>query len=34
LKETFGFEADVCAEKPSPEGIAEGIRRFMDGRGV
>jgi uroporphyrinogen-III synthase len=33
LKETFGFEADVCAEKPSPEGIAEGIKMFMDGRG-
>ncbi|GLI75871.1 uroporphyrinogen-III synthase [Penicillium ochrochloron] len=33
LKETFGFEADVCAEKPSPEGIAEGIKRFMDVRG-
>ncbi|KAJ5905158.1 uncharacterized protein N7473_002074 [Penicillium subrubescens] len=33
LRETFGFEADVCAEKPSPEGIAEGIRRFMDARG-
>lgn len=33
LRETFGFEADVCADKPSPEGIAEGIRRFMDARG-
>ncbi|KAJ5659872.1 hypothetical protein N7507_006323 [Penicillium longicatenatum] len=22
--------ADVCAEKPSPEGVLEGIRKFMD----
>lgn len=33
LRERFGFEADVCAERPSPEGIAEGIRRFVDGSG-
>jgi uroporphyrinogen-III synthase len=32
LKETFGFEADVCAERPSAEGIAEGIGRFMEAR--
>lgn len=25
----LGVEADVCAEKPSPEGVGEGIRRFM-----
>ncbi|KAJ6090266.1 Tetrapyrrole biosynthesis uroporphyrinogen III synthase [Penicillium sp. IBT 16267x] len=30
LRNRFGFEADVCAEKPSPEGVIEGIRRFMD----
>lgn len=30
LSSTFGFEADVCAEKPSPEGVVEGIRRFME----
>ncbi|KAJ5564464.1 Tetrapyrrole biosynthesis uroporphyrinogen III synthase [Penicillium frequentans] len=30
LRNTFGFEADVCAEKPSPEGVVEGIRRFME----
>lgn len=29
LKETFGFEPDVCAAKPSPEGIEAGIREFM-----
>jgi uroporphyrinogen-III synthase len=26
LKDEFGFSPDVCASKPSPEGIAEGIR--------
>lgn len=26
----FGFTPDVCAEKPSPEGIAEGIRAFLE----
>lgn len=30
LRRTFGFEADVCAEKPSPEGVGKGIRKFMD----
>ncbi|CAG8025402.1 unnamed protein product [Penicillium olsonii] len=29
LRDEFGFEADVCAEKPSPEGVLEGIERFM-----
>jgi uroporphyrinogen-III synthase len=29
LKE-FGFEPDVCADKPSPEGIADGIRAFEE----
>ena len=28
LRDTFGFEPDVCAEKPSPEGILEGIQSF------
>jgi uroporphyrinogen-III synthase len=28
LQDEFGFTPDVCAEKPSPEGIAEGIRAF------
>ncbi|KAJ5679773.1 hypothetical protein N7462_008017 [Penicillium macrosclerotiorum] len=32
LRAEFGVEADVCAEKPSPEGVGEGIRRFMEGR--
>ncbi|RJE17788.1 Uroporphyrinogen-III synthase [Aspergillus sclerotialis] len=26
----YGFEADVCAEKPSPEGLWGGISRVMD----
>ncbi|KAJ5779760.1 Tetrapyrrole biosynthesis uroporphyrinogen III synthase [Penicillium paradoxum] len=29
LREKFGFEAHVCAPKPSPEGILEGIEKFM-----
>ncbi|MCJ1287238.1 hypothetical protein MMC26_006586 [Xylographa opegraphella] len=29
LLEEFGFRVDVCAERPSPEGLAEGIARFM-----
>lgn len=28
LVEQFGFEPDVCAEKPSPEGVGEGIAKF------
>ena len=27
LQTQFGFEPDVCAEKPSPEGVGEGILR-------
>ncbi|GLA59998.1 hypothetical protein AtubIFM54640_011423 [Aspergillus tubingensis] len=30
LRREFGFEADVCAERPSPEGVGEGIERFMN----
>jgi uroporphyrinogen-III synthase len=30
LLEQFGFEPDVCAEKPSPEGVAEGIIKFKN----
>ncbi|KAJ6016061.1 Tetrapyrrole biosynthesis uroporphyrinogen III synthase [Penicillium herquei] len=29
LRNKFAFEADVCAEKPSPDGIVEGIQSFM-----
>ncbi|KAG8163059.1 hypothetical protein KVR01_007537 [Diaporthe batatas] len=29
LQKTFGLDPDVCAEKPSPEGVLEGIRDFM-----
>ncbi|OQE43626.1 hypothetical protein PENCOP_c003G07767 [Penicillium coprophilum] len=29
LREKFGFEAHVCAPKPSPEGVLEGIEAFM-----
>ncbi|QSZ31347.1 hypothetical protein DSL72_000910 [Monilinia vaccinii-corymbosi] len=30
LRNTFDYEPDVCAEKPSPEGIIEGISKFLD----
>jgi uroporphyrinogen-III synthase len=30
LKKEFGFEADVCAEKPSPEGVGEGVKNFLN----
>jgi uroporphyrinogen-III synthase len=30
LRSEFGFEAHVCAPKPSPEGVAEGIEKFMN----
>ncbi|KAM0551965.1 hypothetical protein ACHAPJ_008073 [Fusarium lateritium] len=26
---SFGFEPDVCAESPTPEGVLEGIQDFM-----
>lgn len=29
LRKTFGFEPDVCASKPSPEGIGQGIEKFL-----
>ncbi|MCJ1444852.1 MAG: hypothetical protein MMC23_005355 [Stictis urceolatum] len=31
LRERFGFEVDVCAEKPSPDGVRRGIEEFMVG---
>ncbi|KAJ5941919.1 Tetrapyrrole biosynthesis uroporphyrinogen III synthase [Penicillium verrucosum] len=31
LREKFGFEAHVCAPKPSPEGVLEGIEKFRSG---
>ncbi|MCJ1250285.1 hypothetical protein MMC30_007511 [Trapelia coarctata] len=33
MVEEHGWEVDVCAEKPSPEGLGEGIERFMQERG-
>ncbi|KAI1763704.1 tetrapyrrole biosynthesis, uroporphyrinogen III synthase [Hypoxylon sp. FL1150] len=29
LKRTFDYEPDVCAEKPSPEGVWQGITEFI-----
>lgn len=28
LRKTFDFEPDVCSEKPSPEGVLAGIKKF------
>ncbi|TVY23758.1 Uroporphyrinogen-III synthase [Lachnellula hyalina] len=32
LQTTFDFEPDVCAEKPSPEGVEAGIESFLKER--
>jgi uroporphyrinogen-III synthase len=32
LQNKFGFEPDVCAEKPSPEGVEVGIEKFLKER--
>jgi len=29
LRSKFGFEPDVCASKPSPAGVEEGIRQYL-----
>lgn len=34
LEEEFGFTVDVVAERPSPEGVREGIEAFMRRRGL
>ncbi|KAL8869566.1 MAG: hypothetical protein Q9174_004176 [Haloplaca sp. 1 TL-2023] len=34
MKTTFGFDVDVCAEKPSPEGVKEGVEYFMRSKGL
>jgi uroporphyrinogen-III synthase len=33
LHTEFAFEADVCAETPSPEGVGEGVLAFLRERG-
>ena len=34
MKTTFGFDVDVCAEKPSPEDVKEGVEHFMRSEGL
>lgn len=34
LKRKFGFDADVCAAKPSPEGVGGGVRQFLAAKGL
>jgi uroporphyrinogen-III synthase len=34
LRDRFGFEPDVVAEKPSPDGIGKGITDFLKGKNI
>ena len=34
LVKEFGFHPEVCASKPSPEGLAESIARFMQSKTI
>ena len=34
LNTTFGFETDVCAERPSPQGVRDGIVEFLREKGI
>jgi uroporphyrinogen-III synthase len=34
LRDKFGFEPDVCAKKPSPEGLGKGVREFLVEKGL
>lgn len=34
LRDTFGVEPDVCAEKPSPEGLRRGVEAFLREKNV
>ncbi|KAL6252340.1 uroporphyrinogen-III synthase [Rhinocladiella similis] len=34
LKKKYGFDADVCAEKPSPQGVGDGLRAFLQSKGI
>ncbi|KAL9608965.1 MAG: hypothetical protein Q9167_006232 [Letrouitia subvulpina] len=33
MRKNFGFEVDVCAAKPNPEGVSKGIEQFMQKKG-
>lgn len=34
LKREFSLEPDVCAAKPSPDGVADGIAKFEEAHGI
>lgn len=34
LKDTFGFDTDACASKPTPQGVGDAIRAFLSDRGL
>lgn len=29
LKDQFGFDADICASKPTPQGVSDGVLAFL-----
>ncbi|KIW11534.1 hypothetical protein PV08_10835 [Exophiala spinifera] len=34
LKNKYGFDADVCAEKPSPQGVGEALIAFLQSKNI
>jgi uroporphyrinogen-III synthase len=32
LKNTFNYEPDVCADRPSPEGVIDGMKKFLENK--
>lgn len=34
LKNNYGVEVEVCAETPTPEGVKDGIEKFMKEHGI
>jgi uroporphyrinogen-III synthase len=34
LRQKFGFEADVCAAKPTPQGVGDGLSQFLREQGL
>ncbi|OAP58524.1 hypothetical protein AYL99_07614 [Fonsecaea erecta] len=34
LRSKYGFDPDVCAAKPSPEGVGKGLMEFLEKKGL
>jgi uroporphyrinogen-III synthase len=34
MRKQFNFEADICAETPSPEGVGKGIMKYLEQQGM